>query len=221
MKKLLSLALLIASIGLNARAQKKDANDHKLIRFNNITEITVGFQTGKTTRITSFNGGESETEVAGRKMPSPRIASAFGVLIGDILFVGPGIGYTFQAEDSNNSQEHQISMFGQARLNFARGKVRPFADFRGGYHFASFEELDNTLDADWYKWDGFFLEPAFGISFKLGGHALINTSLGYQFVNAGNRIEQTIESESGDPLVNAALSERYHRFLLSVGFTFQ
>ncbi len=202
-------------------AQDKKGNEHRIVRFNNITELTVGFQTGKSTRITSFSGGEMETQIAGRKIPAPRVATAFGILLGDILFIGPGLGYTFQAEDSQNSQEHQVSVFGQARLNFARGRIRPFADFRGGYHFASFEEVDNALDADWYKWDGFFLEPALGISFKLGGHALINTSLGYQFVNAGNRIEQTIMDENSTALVNAAMHEKYHRFLLSVGFTFQ
>jgi hypothetical protein len=220
MKRILS-TLLLAAICSFALAQDKNAKKHKLVRFNNITEITVGFQTGKTTRVTSFNGGESETEIASRKIPSPRISSSFGILIADILFFGPGIGYTFQAEDSNNTQEHQVSAFGHARLNFARGRFRPFVDFRGGYHFASFEELDNSLDSDWYKWDGFFLEPALGISFKLGGHALLNTSLGYQFVNAGNRIEQTITDGNSNALVDAAMNEKYHRFLLSVGFTFQ
>lgn len=213
--------MLMAAISTGAFGQGKNAKKHKLLRFNNITEVTVGFQTGKTTRVTSFSGGEAEAEVAGRKIPSPRLASSFGILLGDILFFGPGLGYTFQAEDSNNSQEHQISAFGHARLNFARGRFRPFIDFRGGYHFSSFEELDQTLDSEWYKWDGFFLEPALGLSIKLGGHALFNASLGYQFVNAGNRIEETITGDNGQPLIDAAINEKYHRFLLSVGFTFQ
>jgi hypothetical protein len=222
MKRTFVIAVLASLIGASAAAQdKKNAKKHKLVRFNNITEVTVGFQTGKTTRVVSFDGGDAETEIAGRKIPSPRVSSSFGILIADILFLGPGLGYTFQAEDSNNSQEHQVSAFGHTRLNFARGKFRPFLGFRGGYHFASFEELDNTLDADWYKWDGFFLEPALGISIKLGGHALVNASLGYQFVNAGNRIEQTIIDENSNALVDAAMNERYHRFLLTVGFTFQ
>lgn len=220
MTRILSIAVLMAAICTSTFAQDKKTKEHKLLRFNNITEISVGFQTGKTTRVTSFNGGETETEVAGRKIPSPRISSSFGLLIADVLFFGPGLAYTFQAEDSNNSQEHQISAFGQARLNFARGRFRPFADFKGGYHFSSFEELDQTLNPDWYKWDGFFLEPALGMSFKLGGHALLNASLGYQFVNAGNRIEETIQDENGQPLVDAAMNEKYHRFLLSFGFTF-
>lgn len=221
MKYIIAITLWLTVMANYGIAQEKGGKEHRIIRFNNITEVTVGFQTGKTTRITSFNGGETETDIAGRKIPSPRVASSFGILLGDILFLGPGLGYTFQAEDSQNSQEHQVSVFGHTRLNFARGRIRPFADFRGGYHFASFEEVDNALDADWYKWDGFFLEPALGISFKLGGHALMNTSLGYQFVNAGNRIEQTIMDENSNALVNAAMHEKYHRFLLSVGFTFQ
>lgn len=218
MKRLAIPVFVLFLAALTTHAQEKK---HKLIRFNNITEITAGFQVGKTTRVTSFTGGEAEVKVAGHKFPAPRVSSSFGILVGDILFVGPGLAYTFQAEDSDNSQEHQISVFGQTRLNFARGRIRPFLDFKGGYHFSSFEEVDQSLDADWYKWDGFFLEPALGLSFKLGGHALLNTSLGYQFINAGNRIEQTILDESGAPLIDAAMNEKYHRFLLSFGFTFQ
>ncbi len=221
MKRVLAIFALLAFISNLASAQDKKDKKHKLIRFNNITEFTVGFQMGKTTRVTSFNGGEAETKVAGRKIPSPRIASSFGVLLGDLFFVGPGLGYTFQAKDSDNSQEHQVSAFGHTRMNFARGRIRPYAGFKGGYHFSSFEELNQTLDPNWYKWDGFFLEPELGISFKLGGHALINASLGYQFVNAGNRIEQTIIDENSTQLLDAAMNEQYHRFLLSVGFTFQ
>ena len=220
MKAKLITALLIVPFSIGALAQEKGGKN-KIIRFNNITEITVGFQTGKTTQVTSFDGGETETEVAGRKIPSPRLSSSFGILLGNIFFVGPGLSYTFQAEDNNNSQEHQVSVFGHTRINFARKRIRPFLDFRGGYHFSSFEELNNTLHPDWYKWDGFFLEPALGISFKLGGHALLNASLGYQFVDAGNRIEQTIVDQNSNSLANAVMNETYHRFLLSVGFTFQ
>ncbi|MFT6211876.1 MAG: hypothetical protein ACJAYA_001366 [Bacteroidia bacterium] len=219
--KLLIIGLFFLSLfGADATAQDKQKKN-KIIRFNNITEVAVGFQLGKTTRVTSFSRGESSLNVAGRKFPAPRLASSFGILLGNIFFIGPGLSYTFQSEDGNNQQEHQVSVFGQTRLNFARGRIRPFIDFKGGYHFASFEELDQTLDSDWYKWDGFSLEPALGISFKLGGHALLNVSLGYQFVSAGNRIEQSILDDNGNPLIDAALNEQYHRFILSVGFTFQ
>jgi len=220
MKRLVIITTLMFATAFMVKAQET-GKKRKFIRFNNITELAVGFQLGKTTRVTSFSGGESEIEVAGRKIPAPRIASAFGILLGDLFFIGPGLSYTFQSEDSDNQQEHQVSVFGQTRMNFARGKIRPFIDFKAGYHFASFEELDQTLDAGCYKWDGFSLEPALGISFKLGGHALLNASLGYQFVNAGNRIEQSIEDGNGNPLIDAALNETYHRFLISVGFTFQ
>jgi hypothetical protein len=220
MKSLIIGLFCLSLFGADATAQDKEKKN-KIIRFNNITEVAVGFQLGKTTRVTSFSGGESSLNVAGRKFPAPRLASSFGILLGDIFFIGPGLSYTFQSEDGNNQQEHQVSVFGQTRLNFARGRIRPFIDFKGGYHFASFEELDQTLDSDWYKWDGFSLEPALGISFKLGGHALLNASLGYQFVSAGNRIEQSILDDNGNPLIDAALNEQYHRFILSVGFTFQ
>jgi hypothetical protein len=220
MKSLIIGLFCLSLFGADATAQDKQKKN-KIIRFNNITEVAVGFQLGKTTRVTSFSRGESSLNVAGRKFPAPRLASSFGILLGNIFFIGPGLSYTFQSEDGNNQQEHQVSVFGQTRLNFARGRIRPFIDFKGGYHFASFEELDQTLDSDWYKWDGFSLEPALGISFKLGGHALLNVSLGYQFVSAGNRIEQSILDDNGNPLIDAALNEQYHRFILSVGFTFQ
>jgi hypothetical protein len=220
MKSLIIGLFCLSLFGADATAQDKEKKN-KIIRFNNITEVAVGFQLGKTTRVTSFSRGESSLNVAGRKFPAPRLASSFGILLGNIFFIGPGLSYTFQSEDGNNQQEHQVSVFGQTRLNFARGRIRPFIDFKGGYHFASFEELDQTLDSDWYKWDGFSLEPALGISFKLGGHALLNASLGYQFVSAGNRIEQSILDDNGNPLIDAALNEQYHRFILSVGFTFQ
>lgn len=216
MKNSFLIIVILLSAILNTQAQDKS----KLLRFNNITELTAGFQIGKTTRVTSFDGGESEVKVVGHKFPAPRLSSTFGISIADLLFFGPGVAYTFQAGDSNNPQEHQVSAFGQIRLNFAKGRIRPFLDFKGGYHFSSLKEVDQTLNSDWYKWDGFFLEPALGLSFKLGGHALLNTSLGYQFITAGNRIEQSIEDESGNALIDAGLSEKYHRFLLSFGFTF-
>ncbi|MCF8275328.1 MAG: hypothetical protein K9J17_01235 [Flavobacteriales bacterium] len=219
MKRSIITLAVTGFICFSATAQDKEKKS-KIVRFSNITEASVGFQMGETTQITSFSEGETEVDVAGHKMPAPRLASSFGMLVGDILYLGPGAAYTFQPKDSHNQQEHQIDIFGQCRLNFANGRVRPFADFKGGYHFATLDQVDQALDPDWYKWDGFFLEPALGISFKLGGHALLNTSLGYQFVNAGNRIEQTIMDENGTPLVNAAMNEKYHRFLLSFGFTF-
>mgnify|MGYP002633789208 CR=1 FL=1 len=219
MKRSLITFTAASLICLSAAAQDKE-NKSKIVRFSNITEATVGFQLGETTRVTSFASGESEVDVAGHKIPAPRISTSFGALIGDVLYVGPGFAYTYQPSDSNNQEEHQFSVYGHARLNFATGKIRPFSDFKGGYHFASLKEVDQALDPDWYKWDGFFLEPALGISFQIGNHAFLNTSLGYQFVNAGNRIEQTIQDENGESLVNATLNEKYHRFLFSLGFTF-
>ncbi len=222
MRTLAIITILILTGTTVSIAQDKDKSDgFKPLRFNNITEATVGFQIGKTTRTTSFAGGESEANVAGHKFPAPRLATSFGLLVGELFYFGPGIAYTFQPADKNNSLEHQVSVFGQTRLNFAKGRIRPFLDFKGGYHFASLAEANQTLDSDWYKWDGFFLEPALGLSFKLGKHALLNTSLGYQFVNAGNRIEQSIMTDSGNPIIDATLKENYHRLLLTIGFTFQ
>ncbi|MBP9151906.1 MAG: hypothetical protein KBF73_06450 [Flavobacteriales bacterium] len=214
------ITLTVASFICFSASAQEEGNDPKIVRFNNITEVSVGMQLGGTTRVTSFSAGESEVEVAGYKMPAPRISTSFGALIGGILYVGPGIAYTFQPSDSHNQEAHQISAYGHARLNFANGKIRPFSEFKGGYHFASLKEINQSLDSDWYKWDGFFLEPALGISFKLGKHAFLNTSLGYQYVSAGNRIKQTIQDEDGGSLINATLSEKYHRFLFSIGFTF-
>lgn len=218
MKRLIILTTAFSLLACFASAQD---NGSKILRFSNITEASVGFQVGKTTRITSFQGGEMESERSRYELPSPRLSTSFGLLAGEIFYLGPGVAYTFQPKDDNNSYAHQVSAFGQTRLHFSRAALSPFLDFKGGYHFASWQETNNLLDKDWYKWDGFFLEPAIGLSFKLGDHALLNGSLGYQFIQAGNRIEQTIQDENGTPLVQAALNEKYHRFLLSLGFTFK
>lgn len=190
------------------------------VRFGNITEATVALQLGKTTRVTSFNNGEIESEKARYTYPAPRVATAFGIHVADMLFIGPGVAYAFQSRDDENGYAHQVSAFGQTRVHIPTDLVRPYFDFKGGYHFASWEETSMLFNKDWYKWDGFFLEPAFGLSFKLKGNTYLNGSLGYQFIQAGNRIKQSIMTESGDPMVNAALNEKYHRLLLSVGFTF-
>lgn len=190
------------------------------IRFGNITEATLGLQVGKTTRITSFQGGEMEEKKRRNVYPAPRIATAFGVHLGDILFVGPGVAYMFQPSDDKNGYAHQVSAFGQARLHANSMLVRPFVDIKGGYHFVSWEQTNVLLDKDWYKWDGLFVEPAIGLSFQLQEKKYFNASLGYQFAQAGNRIKQSIMTESGQPIAEAALIENYHRVLLSVGLTF-
>ncbi|MCF8459678.1 MAG: hypothetical protein K9G46_03055 [Flavobacteriales bacterium] len=56
--------------------------------FNNVTELTAGFQIGKTTRTTSFTGGESELKAADHTFPAPRIATSFGILVGDLFYLG-------------------------------------------------------------------------------------------------------------------------------------
>lgn len=214
MKRIILLTItLLAGYGIS------NAQD-KLVKFGNITEGTVGLQIGKTTQITSYDQGRTETTKTRYAFPAPRLATAFGIHIADKLFLGPGVAYTFQPRDDDNGYAHEVSVFGQTRLHIGRAAIRPFADFKGGYHFASWEQTNAIFDKDWFKWDGFFLEPALGLSFKLSEKTALNGSLGYQYINAGNRIEQSIMTSDGEPLLNAALNEEYHRLLLSLGFTF-
>lgn len=130
--------------------------------FTNITEASVGLQVGKTTKITSFNSGELKESKNGYKFPAPRIATSFGATLADILYIGPGVAYTFQPRDADNGYAHQVSAFGQARLSLGQASIRPFLDFKGGYHFASWEETSLLFDKNWYKWDGFFSRAGIG-----------------------------------------------------------
>lgn len=198
----------------------------KLIKFSNITEVTFGFQVGKTTQLTSLpGGGESTNQIAGYKFPAPRVGTSFGMLVGSIFFLGPGIAYTFQPNDDDgtwpdpNADQHKVSAFGHMRIHFARGKFRPYTELKGGYTHIFTEDVStvaSTFSAETYTWDGVFAEPAIGFGIKLGGHGQINISLGYQFLNVWNRSEGFTSADAFGPEIR----DSYHRFLLSLGFSF-
>ena len=206
---LISTSILLCSC-LEANAQDKK------VKFSNITEATVGFQLGKTTQINSFAEGESELEVAGYKIPSPRVTSSFGALIADILFIGPGVGYMYQAGDDHNPYQHHISAYGHIRIHFAKGRLRPYTELKGGYNHILPEDVMSIYSEEAYTWDGVFAEPALGLGLKLGSHAQLNASLGYQFMNVWNRSEGLTSVDAFGP----ELKDAYHRLLLSVGFSF-
>ena len=187
----------------------------KLVKFANITEATVGFQLGKTTQVNSLTE-DGELEVAGYKVPSPRVNSSFGILVGKIFFIGPGIGYMYQPGDDDNPYQHHVSVFGHARVHFTKGKLRPYLGLKGGYNHILPEDVLSLYDSEAYTWDGVYGEPEIGIGIKLGGHALLNASLGYQFMNAWNRSEGLTSVEAFGP----ELKDSYHRLLLSIGFSF-
>ena len=67
MKRLFLLAAAFTLVSIGSKAQDKG----KLVKFSNITEVTVGFQLGKTTQVSSLTGNDSQIEVAGYKVPSP------------------------------------------------------------------------------------------------------------------------------------------------------
>lgn len=213
MKKLIGIFVFVLFVfSVKTYSQEKA----KLVRFSNITEVTVGFQVGKTTQLTSLPEGNTELEVAGYKIPSPRVNSSFGIIVGQIFFIGPGLGYMYQAGDSNNPFQHHVSAFGHARIHFAKGRFRPFVDLRGGYNHIVRDNVQDNFDKSIYSWDGAFAEPAIGFGFKLGGHAVLNTSVGYQFMNVWNR---TAGLTNADGVVTE-FRDSYHRLLLTVGFTF-
>ena len=200
---ILATALLFTVV-----AQAQD----KLVKFANITEATVGFQLGKTTQVSSYSEDSEPLDIAGYKVPSPRVNSSFGILVGKIFFIGPGLGYMYQPADSENPYQHHVSVFGHARIHVAKGKLRPYLGLKGGYNHILPEDVLSNFDSEAYTWDGVYAEPEIGIGVKLGGHALLNASLGYQFLNVWNRASlETLGPE---------LKDSYHRLLLSVGFTF-
>lgn len=188
----------------------------KLVKFANITEATVGFQLGKTTQVNSLSEGDGQLDVAGYKVPSPRVNSSFGILVGKIFFIGPGLGYMYQPGDDNNPYQHHVSVFGHARIHFTKGKLRPYVGLKGGYNHILPENVLSLYDEEAYTWDGAYAEPELGIGIKLGGHAVLNASLGYQFLNVWNRSEGLTSVDAFGP----ELKDSYHRLLLSVGFTF-
>lgn len=213
MRKSNYLLVLMLVLGtLNVLGQDKA----KLVRFSNITDVTVGFQVGKTTQLTSLPEGNAELQIAGYKIPSPRVNSSFGIIVGKLFFIGPGFGYMYQAGDQNNPYQHHVSAFGHARIHFAKGRFRPFLDLKGGYNHILPEDVQSIYATEAYTWDGAFAEPALGFGIKLGGHAVLNVSLGYQFMNAWNRSEGLTSVDAFGPEIR----DSYHRLLLSIGFTF-
>jgi hypothetical protein len=203
----LTVALLLSTV-----VQGQD----KLVKFCNITEATVGFQLGKTTQVNSLAEGEAELDVAGYKVPSPRVNSSFGILVGKIFFIGPGLGYMYQPGDDDNPYQHHVSVFGHARVHFTRGKLRPYLGLKGGYNHILPEDVLSIYSTEAYTWDGAYAEPEIGIGIKLGEHAVLNGSLGYQFMNVWNRSEGLTSVDAFGP----ELKDSYHRLLLSVGFSF-
>lgn len=204
--------ILVFSLMLSSYTNAQD----KLVKFANITEATVGFQLGKTTQVNSLAEGEGQLEVAGYKVPSPRVNSSFGVLIGKIFFIGPGLGYMYQPGDDDNPYQHHISAFAHARVHLSKGKLRPYLGLKGGYNHILPENVLSLYDEETYTWDGVYAEPELGIGIKLGGHAVLNASLGYQFMNVWNRSDGLTSAEAFGP----ELKDSYHRLLLSAGFTF-
>ena len=204
--------ILLCCLGFLISTKAQD----KLVKFANITEATVGFQLGKTTQVNSLSEGDGQLEVAGYKVPSPRVNSSFGILVGKIFFIGPGLGYMYQPGDDNNPYQHHVSVFGHARIHFTKGKLRPYVGLKGGYNHILPENVLSLYDEEAYTWDGAYAEPEVGLGIKLGGHAVLNASLGYQFLNVWNRSEGLTSIDAFGP----ELKDSYHRLLLSVGFTF-
>jgi hypothetical protein len=212
MKKLIIVCILLNAICIATYAQDKG----KPVKFSNITEATVGFQLGKTTQVMQLGNNETELGLAGYKIPSPRVSSSFGAFVGERFFVGPGFSYMYQAEDDNNPTQHHIGVFAHMRLQILKGLFRPYLEIKGGYTHIVPEGNAGAFSQEAYTWDGAFAEPALGLGIKLGGHAQVNVSLGYQFLNAWNRSEGLASVSAFGP----ELEDAYHRLLLSVGFSF-
>jgi hypothetical protein len=171
---ILSSALIIA--GINGTVAQG------LVRFSNITELGAVFQVGKTSRTVSYKGisGNEQTLESNPEayaIPAPRIMTAFGVMVWDLVFLGAGAGYQFQFSEDPLPYQHNVTGFGQFRLHFAKGRFRPFTDLRLGYNYTLQEHTNNFLSDDFYKWDGLLIEPSLGMAFKLGGKALFNIGL--------------------------------------------
>lgn len=194
----------------------------KLVRFSNITEFGVAFQvsgTKRTVTYTALDGSEvsNESDTSRYKIPAPRMMSAFGVMIWDLVFIGAGAGYQYQFSENNMPFQHHVAGFGQARLHFAKGRFRPFTDLRLGYNYTMNDKTAVLLSDDHFKWDGLFVEPALGMGFNIGKVAMFNIGLAYQFL----RTDQRMPSFDPDDYIGAATRDRQHRLVLNLGFTFK
>jgi len=208
------IMMLLGFAMTTTKAQDKGGS--KPVKFSNITEATVGFHIGKTTRLSEVGGNETEFKVAGYEIPSPRVSSSFGAFIGQRFFIGPGFSYMYQSKDDSNPTQHHIGVFGHARLQLFKGLLRPYLELKGGYNHILPEGNAGVFSQETYTWDGAFAEPALGLGIKLGGHAQLNVSLGYQFLNVWNRAEGITSADAFGP----ELKDAYHRLLLIVGFSF-
>lgn len=214
MRTLLIIPALLTSTGM--------AVGQSIIRFSNITELGVGFQVGSTqheVKYTNFLGTENTvtTDVEAYQIPSPRLMTSFGIMVWELFYLGAGVGYQFQAKEDPLPYQHHVAGFGQARIHFAKGRFRPFTDLRVGYNYTLNENTNDLLSSDTYKWDGLLIEPSLGIAFKMGEKALFNLGLAYQFLRTDQRETPTV------PLLwtEATATDRQHRLVINLGFTFK
>lgn len=212
MKRSFLFTTMVLFFAVISQAQDKV----KLVQFSNITEVTVGFQLGKTTQIQQIGTNETKLKVTGYDIPSPRVSSSFGAFVGQRFFIGPGFSYMYQAKNDTNATQHHIGVFTHARLQLFKGLLRPYLELKGGYTHILPEGSAGLFSQSTYTWDGAFAEPALGLGVKLGEHAQLNVSLGYQFLKVWNRAEGFTSVDAYGP----ELKDAYHRFLLSFGFSF-
>ena len=173
----------------------------------------MGFILEKPHGLPELGGVENELKVAGYEIPSPRVSSSFGAFVGQRFFIGPGFSYMYQSKDDSNPTQHHIGVFAHARIQLFKGLLRPCLELKGGYNHILPEGNAGIFSHETYTWDTGFAEPALGLGVKLGGHAQLNVSLGYQFMNAWNRAD-------GLTLGTERREDVYHRLLLSLGFSF-
>lgn len=192
------------------------------VRFSNITELGVGFQVGSTEREVSYtdilgNEQTATSDVDAYKIPSPRLMTSLGVMLWDLVFVGAGVGYQFQANEDPLPYQHNVTGFGQFRLHFAKGRFRPFTDLRLGYNYTLNQQTNDALSEDFYQWDGLLVEPSLGLAFKMGEKALFNIGLAYQFLRTDQRETLNIPILWSD----ATARDKQHRLVINLGFTFK
>lgn len=192
-----------------------------LVRFSNITELGVSFQVGSTEQEITYvdiagNEQTATTDIDGYSIPAPRLMTSFGVMVWELLFIGAGAGYQYQPKDDALPYQHHVTGFGQARIHFAKGRFRPFTDLRVGYNYMVNEIPEsNLLSDDNFKWDGLMVEPSIGFAIKLGGKALLNVGLAYQFLRVDQR------ESIADLWTDVTTNNKRHSLALNVGFTFK
>ncbi|MDR0712944.1 MAG: hypothetical protein LBF89_01580 [Bacteroidales bacterium] len=118
----------------------------------------------------------------------------FNVIVGGqfnpYFSMGLGLGLRYNESITRISSNRQsdllmVPVFVDCRWNFGKRKITPYLSLDVGYLFSN-ERGDYDYDYDYNYRDGAFVNPTFGVSFKISHIAAVNVGMGVDFKNISN-----------------------------------